>query len=128
MQVRIEAEDGTVADAYDVRLPAPRGDMDAGAEKGEVAPADALEAALVRAWPEVWDVSEEDVARIFPRVVSHRLRVRDGPDDEILGSVMWPAVPVEGGARAGAEVADGVKLGWERKSVKEVLVRVLADV
>ena len=94
----------------------------------ELSPADALDAKLKKAWPEVWDVSEEDVARIFPRVVSHRLRVRDGPDDEILGSVMWPAVPVEGGAGAGAEVADGVKLGWERKSVKEVLVRVLADV
>ncbi|RPD57518.1 hypothetical protein L226DRAFT_551309 [Lentinus tigrinus ALCF2SS1-7] len=94
--------------------------------EAELSPAEALDAAIKRAWPEVWDVSEEDVARIFPRVVSHRLRVRDGPDDEILGSVMWPAIPVEGGA--GKEVANGVKLGWERKSVKEILVRVLADV
>ncbi|KAI0745865.1 hypothetical protein C8Q76DRAFT_604833, partial [Earliella scabrosa] len=103
----------------------------------EPSPADALDAAVARAWPEVWDVSEEDVARIFPRVVSHRLRVRDGPDDEILGSVMWPACPVDGrstvGAGVGADVqdvlgTDEVKLGWERKSVKELLVRILADV
>lgn len=94
--------------------------------ESELSPAEALDAAVRKAWPEVWDVSEEDVARIFPRVVSHRLRVRDGPDDEILGSVMWPAVPVESGA--GAEVAAGVKMGWERKTVKEILVRVLADV
>ncbi|KAI0709541.1 hypothetical protein C8T65DRAFT_649053 [Cerioporus squamosus] len=94
--------------------------------EAELSPAEALDAALRRAWPEAWDVSEEDVARVFPRVVSHRLRVRDGADDEILGSVMWPAVPGESGA--GTEVAEGVKLGWERKSVKELLVRILADV
>lgn len=29
---------------------------------------------------------------MFPRVVSHRLRVRSGLDDEILGSIMHPAV------------------------------------
>ncbi|PCH36087.1 hypothetical protein WOLCODRAFT_91845 [Wolfiporia cocos MD-104 SS10] len=66
--------------------------------------------------PEVWDVSEVDIARVFPRVVSHRLRVRDGPADEILGSLMWPA--------AGAEDAGK----WERKTVKEVLIEILADV
>ncbi|TBU31715.1 hypothetical protein BD311DRAFT_776002 [Dichomitus squalens] len=93
----------------------------------ELTPADAQAEAMKRSWPEIWDVSEEDVARIFPRVVSHRLRVRDGPDDEVLGSVMFPAVPPGMGA-AGSDVGKGAKLGWERKSVKEILVRILADV
>ena len=64
--------------------------------------------------------------------MSHRLRARDGPDDEVLGSVMWPAVPldsggigVDAGSEAGGEVAG---IGWERKGVKEILVRILADV
>ena len=90
----------------------------------EISPADAQEQTMRRSWPEVWDVSEEDVARIFPRVVSHRVRVRNGPDDEVLGSVMFPAVPPE----AATMVGEGVRLGWERKSVKEILVRILADV
>ncbi|KAH9948942.1 hypothetical protein B0H21DRAFT_843290 [Amylocystis lapponica] len=68
---------------------------------------------------EVWDVSEVDVARVFPRVVSHRLRVRDGPDDEVLGSVMWPAI------RPNTVGAGRV---WERKTVKDILVEILADV
>ncbi|KZT71837.1 hypothetical protein DAEQUDRAFT_665359 [Daedalea quercina L-15889] len=75
--------------------------------------------------PEVWDVSEVDVARIFPRVVSHRLRVRDGPDDEILGSVMYPAVSIWRGASA--QQSKGVPV-WERRTVKDVLVEILADV
>ncbi|KAF8893568.1 hypothetical protein BD779DRAFT_1642013 [Infundibulicybe gibba] len=37
------------------------------------------------------DMSEADVARIVPRVVSHRLRVRSGPEDEILGSAIFGA-------------------------------------
>ncbi|KAI0373935.1 hypothetical protein BV20DRAFT_988046 [Pilatotrama ljubarskyi] len=104
-------------------------------EEDGISPPEALASAFSRGWPEVWDVSEEDVARIFPRAVSHRLRVRDGPDDEILGSVMWPAVSPEGtagGAAPGSTEdspdAGGEPLGWERKTVKEILVRILADV
>ncbi|OJT15423.1 hypothetical protein TRAPUB_8011 [Trametes pubescens] len=105
---------------------------------GAASPPEAQALAMARAWPEVWDVSEEDIARVFPRAVSHRLRVRDGPDDEVLGSVMWPAVPPEEGAAAaatyggvdGSPQLDGLgrPMGWDRKSVKEILVRVLADV
>ncbi|KAJ7495905.1 hypothetical protein B0H11DRAFT_877413 [Mycena galericulata] len=48
------------------------------------------------AWqPEVLEVSEADIARIAPRVMTHRLRVRDGPHDEVLGSAMFPAVAVD---------------------------------
>lgn len=70
--------------------------------------------------PEVWDVSEVDIARIFPRVVSHRVRVRVGPDDEILGSIVCPAV--------GARLQPGDGPAVERKTVKQVLVGILADV
>lgn len=69
--------------------------------------------------PEVWDVSEVDIARIFPRVVSHRVRVRSGPDDEILGSIMHPAVR--------PQPSSDVPLA-ERKTVKQIMVEILADV
>lgn len=75
--------------------------------------------------PEVWDVSEVDIARVFPRVVSHRLRVRDGPDHEILGSVMYPAVNIIRDDSAGLS---GDESAWERRTVKDVLVEILADV
>ncbi|KAH9942360.1 uncharacterized protein BXZ73DRAFT_97775 [Epithele typhae] len=133
-EVRVQGEDGaSVPAAYDLLLPR----VGFGAEKDsgavDLGPAEELQAALARGTPEVWDVSEEDVARVFPRVVSHRLRTRDGPDDEVLGSVVWPAVPPDSGTggatAAGSEVGgEGVRLGWERKSVKEILVRILADV
>ncbi|EPT04620.1 hypothetical protein FOMPIDRAFT_1027867 [Fomitopsis schrenkii] len=74
---------------------------------------------------EVWDVSEVDIARIFPRVVSHRLRVRDGPDHEILGSVMYPAANIPQDNAAGQS---GDEPAWERRTVKDVLVEILADV
>ncbi|KAI0744091.1 hypothetical protein C8Q80DRAFT_1184938 [Daedaleopsis nitida] len=117
MRLRVEDEDGEGEQMVDMVLEGSQQDMSA---------AEALDAAVAKAWPEVWDVSEEDVARIFPRVVSHRLRVRRGPDEELLGSVMWPACGVAGGFVE--DGADGVRLGWERKSVKELLVRILADV
>ncbi|KAF9241836.1 hypothetical protein BU15DRAFT_44548 [Melanogaster broomeanus] len=37
------------------------------------------------------DVSEADIARMFPRVVSHRVRVRDSPFDEVLSSAVCGA-------------------------------------
>ncbi|KAK7692351.1 hypothetical protein QCA50_003976 [Cerrena zonata] len=70
--------------------------------------------------PQIWDVSEVDIARIFPRVVSHRLKVREGPDDEILGSLMFPAVD--------RGVVQNRGVVRSRRSVKEILVEVLADV
>lgn len=61
------------------------------------------------------DVSEADVARMIPRVISHRLRVRDGPQDEVLGSALFGAVEASH-KRA------------ETPTVKDVLVRILAEV
>ncbi|KAI0823616.1 hypothetical protein BC628DRAFT_1411399 [Trametes gibbosa] len=129
MHVRVSVEQSDGDSAFDDMRP---GD-------GGASPPEAQALAMARAWPEVWDVSEEDVARVFPRAVSHRLRVRDGPDDEVLGSVMWPAVPPEGNAAAAAtfggvggsprvDLPGNGTMGWDRRSVKEILVRILADV
>ena len=78
--------------------------------------------------PLIWDVSEVDIARIFPRVVSHRLKVRDGPDDEILGSLMFPAAQRSSTQSRGATIGVDRPERWSRRSVKEILVEVLADV
>ncbi|KAE9408783.1 hypothetical protein BT96DRAFT_671548 [Gymnopus androsaceus JB14] len=40
----------------------------------------------------VLDVTQADIARVVPRVLSHRLRVRDAPEDEVLGSAVFGAV------------------------------------
>jgi hypothetical protein len=69
--------------------------------------------------PEVLDVSEADIARIVPRVMTHRLRVRDGPEDELLASARFPAVSDD-------DENDGVHSG--RITIKEILVRILAEV
>jgi hypothetical protein len=65
---------------------------------------------------ESWlDVSEADVARVLPRIVSHRLRVRDGPEDEVLGSALYGTVQANNAT-------------FERTTVKEVLVKILGEV
>ncbi|KAI0935285.1 hypothetical protein AcV7_003767 [Taiwanofungus camphoratus] len=92
---------------------------------GATQPVDMCSQVQLQPRAEVWDVSEVDIARVFPRVVSHRLRARDGPDHEILGSVMWPAVDV---LPSRSETVHGSEERWERKTVKEVLVGILADV
>lgn len=69
----------------------------------------------------VLEVSEVDVARIFPRVVSHRLRLREGPHDEVLSSVLYGATvdPPLSAVPEGEKTFD---------SVKAVLVSVLSEV
>jgi hypothetical protein len=72
---------------------------------------------------ESWDVSEVDAAKVVPRVISHRLRVRDGPEDEMMAGVVYlaaaPRVP------AGVESKEGV---WRRRTVKEILVKLIGEV
>jgi hypothetical protein len=78
---------------------------------------------------EVLDVSEADIARIVPRVLSHRLRVRDGPEDEIMGNLMHSAVGSCATCEVGDEDDDVKKQSmWERRMVKDILVRILAEV
>ena len=76
----------------------------------------------------VLDVSEVDVARIVPRVVSHRLRVRDGPEDEVLSSALFgatfqPPAALLAGDNAAQQVENEKPL-----SVKNLLVQILAEV
>ncbi|KAF8210666.1 hypothetical protein K438DRAFT_166701 [Mycena galopus ATCC 62051] len=72
---------------------------------------------------EVLEVSEADVARIAPRVMTHRLRVRDGPESEVLASVRFPAVDEDDGGRAKDNLKDPGRI-----TIKEILVRILAEV
>jgi len=69
------------------------------------------------------DVSEADIARIFPRIVSHRIRVRDSPFDEILSSAVCGAT-----SPLGNESHEEETVQWERETVKDILVHILADV
>lgn len=54
------------------------------------------------------DVSHQDVDLIVTRVMSHRLRVRDGPDQEVFSSVMYPA------AMPGLH-------GFQKRTINEIL-------
>ena len=70
-----------------------------------------------------WDVSEVDAAKVVPRVISHRLRVRDGPEDELMGGVMFTATT--------PRIPTGVEnngTAWRRRTVKEILVKLMAHV
>ncbi|KAF9792601.1 hypothetical protein BJ322DRAFT_1152053 [Thelephora terrestris] len=62
------------------------------------------------------DVSEVDIARILPRVLTHRLRSRDGPDHEILSSAVFPA------ALTGSDRVES-----HRRTVKEILVQIIGE-
>jgi len=82
---------------------------------------EALEAAKHSKPLPVLEVSEVDVARIFPRVVSHRLRMRAGPDDEVLASALFGATfnPPPSALQEGEKAFN---------SVKSVLVNILSEV
>jgi len=71
----------------------------------------------------VLDVSEADVARIVPRVVSHRLRVRDGPEDEVLWNAVFGAVGWWKGGEEPEPESERV-----RSTVKDILVQILSEV
>ncbi|KAI0084911.1 hypothetical protein BDY19DRAFT_968820 [Irpex rosettiformis] len=75
--------------------------------------------------PQVWDVSEADIGKVFPRVVSHRLRMRAGLDDEVLSGAMFPAAAANVGE--GGRQTDGGR-GPEDKTVKQIIISILADV
>lgn len=72
---------------------------------------------------ERWDVSEVDAAKVVPRVISHRLRVRDGPEDEMMAGVMFmataPRVPT---------TVENNGTAWRRRTVKEIMVKLMAHV
>lgn len=77
------------------------------------------------------DVSEADIARIVPRVLSHRLRARDPEDEIVFGSLQHSAVPscatwTSGGGSSGDQGEPQAK--WERSTVKDILVKILGEV
>ncbi|KAF5338514.1 hypothetical protein D9611_013297 [Ephemerocybe angulata] len=85
----------------------------------------------------VSDVTEVDVARTMPRVVTHRLRLRDGPEDEVLASAVIGAT--FGGSfatktappsfeRTETGVQQSLQKGYEGLTVKDVLVDILNKV
>jgi hypothetical protein len=79
----------------------------------------------------MFDVSEADVARIVPRVVSHRVRMRDGWMDEVLaGAVCGATIFVDKGGVERKPGQDGmeVEIGHGEATVKDVLVRILQRV
>jgi len=62
-------------------------------------------------------VTDEDVRRVvLLSAVVHRLRVRGGPDEEVLASAVYPAVRDDGNAHDG-------RVQWTegRRTVREVL-------
>ncbi|KAG6919332.1 hypothetical protein DXG01_006878 [Tephrocybe rancida] len=70
-------------------------------------------------------VSEAAIARVVPRAVTHRVRVRDGPQDEVLAGAIF-------GVTFEPQTIEpsGVQLySWDtRSTVKDVLVEILAEV
>ena len=69
------------------------------------------------------EVSEVDVARIAPRVISHRVRVRDGPEDEILSSALFGAT-----FKPLPKATTSTDLSTGRLTVKGLLVEILSEV
>jgi hypothetical protein len=79
----------------------------------------------------VLDVTEVDVARTMPRVVTHRMSVRDGPEEEVLASAVIGATF---GRSLGCENIDGrgvvenLRKGYDGLTIKDVLVDILNKV
>ncbi|KAF5348644.1 hypothetical protein D9758_006766 [Tetrapyrgos nigripes] len=71
------------------------------------------------------DVTQEDVARIFPRIVTHRLRVRNGPEDEIFSSAVYGATSA---LYLGAEGGKTRRIGERHITIKDILVSILQTV
>jgi hypothetical protein len=74
------------------------------------------------------DVSNLDIARMMPRVLSHRVRVRHRREDEVLASLVCPAVPPEVGVEDGSSETGAIKEPWHRGTVKDVMVEILKTV
>lgn len=76
----------------------------------------------------VLDVTEVNIARMFPRCVSHRLRVRDGPREEVLAGAVFGATFGDLSAEEfGAEeiYVDAYEV---RPTVKDILVNIMSEV
>ncbi|KAH7876687.1 uncharacterized protein C8R40DRAFT_1098282 [Lentinula edodes] len=72
----------------------------------------------------VLDLTQADIARIVPRVLTHRLRVKDGPEDEVLASAVFGAAF----SATSKKEERGRKRDRNRVTVKELLVEILQEV
>lgn len=66
--------------------------------------------------PAPLDIRPEDVRRVFPLAVAHRLRVRSGPGDEVLASMEFGAAGAQG---------EGAMWPGGRRTVREILKEIL---
>lgn len=76
----------------------------------------------------VLDVAEVNIARMFPRCVSHRLRVRDGPRDEVLAGAVFGATFGDSFSEetvTGEMCMDAYEI---RPTVKDILISVMSEV
>lgn len=69
--------------------------------------------------PSELDATDEDVRSVFPRVVSHRLKVRESPRDELLASAVFCATDASD---------EGYYTQNERRTVKEVVTEIMNSV
>jgi len=100
------------------------GSLDKPLPRPAISAASGMEADWLHSDPLVkWDVSEVDVAKVVPRVISHRLRVRDGPEDELMAGILFmatsPRVPTS------IEHKEGM---WRRRTIKEIMVKLMTHV
>jgi len=78
----------------------------------------------------VLDVTVLDVAKMMPRVVTHRLSLRSSPEDEVLASAVVGATfgPLFHVASGESEGGTEVGRGYGSLTVKDVLVEILHKV
>ncbi|KAK7045613.1 hypothetical protein VNI00_007446 [Paramarasmius palmivorus] len=79
----------------------------------------------------ILEVSQADIGRIIPRVVSHRIRVRNGPQEEVLASAMFGAtLPTseEYSNLVRGRQTDRKGKGLRCTTVKDVLISILSEV
>ena len=72
---------------------------------------------------EVISASDDDVRRTVMYAIPHRVRVLDGPQEEVLASLVYPACPTKM-INVGA---DGTKPQWKtgRRTVNDILKEVV---
>ena len=78
-------------------------------------------AGLVFREDEDMTISEAHVRRIVPPVLAHRLRVRDGPREQIMG-ILWEGAGVQNWGKSVE------KTQQSRRTIKAILAEILAEV
>ena len=77
--------------------------------------------ALVFQEGEEMTISEAHVRRVVPPILAHRLRVRDGPRDQIMG-ILWEKAGVQNWGKPAVEIQEG------RKTIRAILAEILMEV